>query len=462
MSREVVSYDDIILNDYNNDVDRVTSRIASAINREGTQAPNLGTMLGKRICTNLERDIGKTLCGLNRPSDLNMVITSLPVYFIIAHSTVDIHVRDSADNSGVELDPDNPIFSTVQWNGDLSKSQFLVNTTTVGGWGLLNEDTSCIPRGHLLDLTSSNIRSHLFSPDIRCERRIDMYIAEEGEYGRSMEKKNNSYPPLFNITGTKYINKIHQFGGERLSGGGFGIVKLTNNNPVIASSLLSRWSQEKGSSEEKFKDNIYFLSDSDLTEQDIKLYRELENTWNRKGPYMDGSYMWNAEMSMSDILNHGGPGIYISLSCSEYSVEGLGRPLELEHPNSPDHILLAKISEVFKALGANNRNEWDKFTKELKYNPPIYTRTTAETPSSSALSRVDLQGPTGTTMAIERRGSIASRVKRAGKRKTRRKNGRKTSKKRKYIQKTRKKTRRKTKRKKRKTKRKRSKTNKKK
>ena len=56
MSREVVSYDDIILNDYNNDVDRVTSRIASAINEEGTQVPNLGTKLGKRICRNLQEN----------------------------------------------------------------------------------------------------------------------------------------------------------------------------------------------------------------------------------------------------------------------------------------------------------------------------------------------------------------------------------------------------------------------
>lgn len=457
MSREVVSYDDIILNDYNNDVDRVTSRIASAINEEGTQVPNLGTKLGKRICRNLQEKYSKILCGLNKPSYLNTVIKDLPIYFIIAHSTVDIHLRDSTDNSGVELDPDYPIFSTIEWNSDLSQSQFLVNTTTVGGWGLLDEDISCIPRGHLLDITSSNIRSHLFSPDIRCERRIDMYIAEEGEYGRSLEKKNNSYPPLFNITGTKYINKIHQFGGERLSGGGFGIVKLTGNNPISASSLLSTWSQEKGSNEEKFKDNIYFLSDSDLTEQDIELYTELENTWDKKGPYMDGSYMWNAEMSMSNILNHGGPGIYISLSCSEYSVEGLGRPLELEHPNSPDHILLGKISEIFKALGSNNRNEWDKFTNELKYNSPISTRTTANTPSGSALSRVDYSGPEGTNKALTVKDSIASRVKRAGKRKTRRKNHRKTKRKtcrknhRKNHRKPKRKTRRKTKRKRRKT-----------
>jgi len=460
MSRVVVSHDDITVNDYNNDVDNVTNRIASAINREGTQVPNLGTNLGQLICTNLQEKHSKTLCGLNQSSDLNIVITNLPVYFIIAHSTVDIHLRDSADNSGIELDPTNPIFSTVEWNGDLSKSQFLVNTTTVGGWGLLNENTSCIPRGHLLDLTSSNIRSHLFSPDIRCERRIDMYIAEEGEYGRSMEKKNNSYPPLFNITGTKYINKIHQFGGERLSGGGFGIVKLTGNNPVTASSLLSRWSQEKGSNEAKFEDNIYFLSDSDLTKQDKTLYTKLGKTWNKKGPYMDGSYMWNAEMSMSDILNHGGPGIYVSLSCSEYSVEGLGRPLELEHPNSPDHILLGKISEIFKALGSNNRNEWDKFTKELKYNPPISTRTTAETPSGSALSRVNYSGPKGTNMALSVKDTVASRVKRGeigGKRKTRKKVRRKTKrKKRKNRKKT--KSRRKTKFR-RKTKRKRRRTN---
>ena len=75
MSRQLVSHDDITVNDYNNDVDNVTNRIASSINREGTQVPNLGTMLGKRICTNLERNMGKTLCGLNQSSDLNIVIT---------------------------------------------------------------------------------------------------------------------------------------------------------------------------------------------------------------------------------------------------------------------------------------------------------------------------------------------------------------------------------------------------
>ena len=120
MSREVVSHDDITTDDYNNDVDNVTSRIATAINRQGSQVPNLGTILGKRICTNLERNTGKTLCGLREPSDLNTIIKNLPVYFIIAHSTVDIHLRDRTDNSGIELDPDKPIFSTVQLNDELS------------------------------------------------------------------------------------------------------------------------------------------------------------------------------------------------------------------------------------------------------------------------------------------------------------------------------------------------------
>ena len=49
MSREVVSHDDITRDDYNDNVDFVTNRIASAINREGTQVPNLGTGLGKLI-----------------------------------------------------------------------------------------------------------------------------------------------------------------------------------------------------------------------------------------------------------------------------------------------------------------------------------------------------------------------------------------------------------------------------
>ena len=186
--------------------------------------------------------------------------------------------------------------------------------------------------------------------------------------------------------------------------------------------LLEEWQQTTGTEPSNFDDNIYFLSNSDLTSKDRSLHKKLRSSWNKKGPFTDGSYMWNAEMSTNNILKYGEPGIYISLSCSEFFVEFPdGRTPELENPNSPDHILLGKIYSVFKEFGSNNRTEWDNFMNKLGYISPISTRTTAHVPSSSILSRVNYEGPQGAALALENRDSIASRVKRVGgKRKTRR------------------------------------------
>ena len=434
MSREQISYEDIIRDDYNNHVDSVTDNIKNKITTLSKQKSDIGNDLGHTICEQFRSSKGKSLCKLSAPSELNTIINSLPIYLIIAHSTVDINLQDG--KSGIELNNSTPLFSTLNSTNNLAQAQFLINTTTPGAWGLLNEDIYCIPQDHLLQSTSLNIRNNLFRSDINCDDRIASFVAEEGEYGRTNEKLTTKYTGLFNIPGTKYFNKIHQFGGKKLSGGGFGIIKLSGISPDTAFKLLEVWKQTTGTEPSNFNDNIYFLSNSDLTSKDNTLYEKLRSAWNKKGPYTDGSYMWNTEMSTNDILKYGEPGIYISLSCSELFVEFPdGREPELENPNSPDHILLGKIYSVFKEFGSNNRTEWDNFMTTLGYISPISTRTTTHIPSASTLSRVNYEGPQGSYLAKEAADSIASRVKRVGgKRKTRRRKN-KSSRKRKASRK---------------------------
>ena len=107
--------------------------------------------------------------------------------------------------------------------------------------GLLDEKSSCIPVGHLLKTDGVSLHNYLFDPDINCEERITIYSTREDDIRRDLERPDLRYPPLFNIPGSKFIDKPHQFGGNKLSGSGFGIIKMTKPSGTKAIDAISKW-----------------------------------------------------------------------------------------------------------------------------------------------------------------------------------------------------------------------------
>ena len=174
-----------------------------------------------------------------------------------------------------------------------------------------------------------------------------------------------------------------------------------------------------------------------------------------------------SNITLNQIVNTGGPGIYISLSCSEYFAEFPdGRSID-HSPNSPDLILTSNIDQAFQTVGAINREQWDIFTRLINYSIKRSRGLADNPPSSTTLledSRVVNPGSIG-PLAVKRRintmytPAATAQLRQAKTKKTKKTVGgkrRKTRKKRKT-----KSRKRKTKRRKRKTKRKRRKANKK-
>ena len=440
----------ILNTDYNNNIDEVTNNISMDIVQRGTSISN-GLELATTYCSKIiDPRTNTTGCTGQELSILNRTINNLPIYFIIAHSNIDLNFK--RQNNQLVLKNSPKLFKTLDIYSDLSESKFIVNTTTAGGWGLLDEKSSCIPVGHLLKTDSLALHNYFFNPDINCEERITIWSTKETDRGRDLEKPDFRYPPLFNIPGSKYIDKSHQFGGNKLSGGGFGIIKMSGQSGTKAIDAISKWEKKHPDGDEStFEDNVYFLSDigGDLNEKnnngfsdkDKDLYELLRNNWTIDTYVDDESEdglvdMGASNVTLSNIISTGGPGIYVSLSCSEYFVDFPDKRLIDYNPNSPDIILTSSIDQAFQTVGAINREQWDIFTKGIKYAVKRSRGVADDAPSATTLladERSDSLtiGPVGVEnrkrtydkpAAIAQLRNIESKKKRlfGGRRKTRR------------------------------------------
>ena len=383
-------------------------------------------------------------CTGRELSSLNRTINPLPIYFIIAHGSIDLEFQRRSKK--LTLKNINSLFQEIPVNPDVAQSKFLVNTTTAGGWGLLDEQTSCIAPDHLLKSTGLAIRNHFFNPNINGEDRIAIWEARETEaHGRSDESLSTKYPALFNIPGTKYIDKPHQFGSDRLTGGGFGIIKINQQSGTTAFNAVRRWESNKGSDPTLFTDNVYFLTDTGgniasgnhngITIKDVQLYQFLQSKWSEE-LYADGTTMYASNVLTSDIIRLGEPGIYISLTCAEYSANIPGRVIDISNPNSPDVVLASSITHAFQTIGALNRELWDQYCKGIKYAMKRFRGETDEPASAQMLSGVEnhgLQGPHFIAQVASARKGGKKRRKRKTRRK--RKSRRKTKRKRRKTKK---------------------------
>ena len=99
-----------------------------------------------------------------------------------------------------------------------------------------------------------------------------------------------------------------------------------------------------------------------VTPKDIALWNLISEGWGEK-IYMndDGttSSMWASNIKISDIIETGGPGIYISLSCSELKwIMPSGRTKE--------EVGVREIYQAFRTVGGFNRKLWNDFCTEIK------------------------------------------------------------------------------------------------
>lgn len=358
---------------------RRSGSVAQEIKRQGLEgvSRNLGTQLAGQYCDDLLRNIkggtGKPVCGTYH---INGIINSLPIYFIIAHSSVDVDLNQFGSKKR-KLDQPTSLFKQLPIYANLSNSKFLINTTTVGGWGLLDKNVVCIPLDHILRENGRIIRDYLFKPEVSDVGRIGIYETFETEQGMTEEEGTVQFPALYNLPGTNYIDKVHQFGGKKLTGGGFGIIKVTSKSTKNAFVPVQNWQQRQQQSnevlsEQNFKHNVYFLTDEGgdigggkmakkqrVTPKDLALWALIRNDWGEKN-YMndDGSTspMWASNVKISDIIKTGGPGIYISLSCSEYNFV----------PKKIPYSTGLAITQAFRTIGDFNRAQWNAFTETLR------------------------------------------------------------------------------------------------
>ena len=119
----------IIKNNYNNNVTQTIQGIHSAIMQQGMSDVVQGSDLAQSLCKNLELNQQSKICGQGNTSILNGIINSLPLYFVIAHSSVDIPLVKGSGSKTLRLDSANPMFKKIEVASSLNQSKFLINTT---------------------------------------------------------------------------------------------------------------------------------------------------------------------------------------------------------------------------------------------------------------------------------------------------------------------------------------------
>ena len=107
---------------YNNDVEKVASNIAIKIIQHGTSISN-GSELANMYCSKITGG-----CSGQELSVLNRTINDLPIYFIIAHSNIDLNFK--IKNKELYLKNVSELFQTLPIPSNLSESKFIINTTT--------------------------------------------------------------------------------------------------------------------------------------------------------------------------------------------------------------------------------------------------------------------------------------------------------------------------------------------
>ena len=288
----------------------------------------LGEDYGKQLGTHIITKSNKS--GFKNPIEW---LLNLPVYFIISHSSLDVNMNITKD--GLKLrDGYHSEYGLTEFENRIIDDQlkFIISPTPPSAWGLLGNSEIDISHedhehNHVLGLKKREIIKCLFNnnPTKRIQN-IPHKIDEDGDPIEAEDIK--SVTGGYFLPATHVPQKNQEFHGTTLSGGGFGIIKITGNNSVTSrirgktgkiTSINKRieealkkkpklrnteeWKQN-GWHKDRVSDEKYFIIDqgwNNASEKDKKLHALLKRHNN---------------LYMEDIVDTGEEGIYITLSCS--------------------------------------------------------------------------------------------------------------------------------------------------
>lgn len=144
-------------------------------------------------------------------------IMTLPVYFIMAHSSYDVDYEETMRDDMCELCL-RGCSSFVAPEG-----VFVISATPTGAWGLVCEDPSDESADNIVRWSGGRLKRWLFSPEGCAPERIDVLLE-----GRADVPLVPSFVPEQQMV----IDKTHEFFGDPLANSGFGVVKLENGESL--------------------------------------------------------------------------------------------------------------------------------------------------------------------------------------------------------------------------------------
>jgi len=286
----------------------------------------------KTVSNSLANNIASKI----HPRTIETSINRIPIYIIIAHSALDVnysmpqfpfpgneevclndkHACFFTSNNGIngEQIPSSAANASNLNNWLQNEARFVYYPTPPGEAGGLQENPANENDRHILRNNLRNIQASILTGSNFLET-----LHNDGGSAYGIKKTIAS---AF-LPGSFIPDKKHQFFGDTLSFGGFGIIKLYNtgknlDKPIIDivndNSQILNWNRFFYASNKRERTPEWI--------QDIANRSENDN-----------------EISMSEIVRKGGAGFYISLSCSVLSssvypncnstVHGEGFPLQL-------------------------------------------------------------------------------------------------------------------------------------
>lgn len=145
-------------------------------------------------------------------------IMKLPVYFIMSHSSYDVGYdeRMRCDKCELRLRGCS--------NFVAPEGVFVISATPPGAWGLICEDPSEESTDNIVRWSGGRLKRWLFSPSGCAPESMELLL--EG-------KASIPLIPSFVPEQQTVIDKTHEFFGDPLAKGGFGVVKLNSNESLF-------------------------------------------------------------------------------------------------------------------------------------------------------------------------------------------------------------------------------------